>query len=48
MIVVRDIMQTEETMTPAFYAVPSDLPVRDLADYLVRGRIQRAVVVEDG
>ena len=43
-----DLTTVEEIMTPAFYAVPADMPVTDLADYLVRGRIQRAVVVEDG
>jgi len=38
----------EEIMTPAFYSVRPDLPVTELADYLARGRIQRAVVVEGG
>lgn len=43
-----DMTTVEEIMTPAFYSVRPDLPVPELADYLARGRIQRAVVVEDG
>lgn len=43
-----DLTTVEEIMTPAFYSVRPDLPVPELADYLARGRIQRAVVVEDG
>ncbi|MDE2761410.1 MAG: CBS domain-containing protein [Gemmatimonadota bacterium] len=43
-----DMTTVEEIMTPAFYSVRPDLPVTELADYLARGRIQRAVVVEDG
>ena len=43
-----DMTTVEEIMTPAFYAVPPELPVPELADYLARGRIQRAVVVQDG
>ena len=43
-----DKTKVEEIMTPAFYAVPPDLPVPELANYLARGRIQRAVVAQDG
>lgn len=43
-----DTTTVEEIMTPAFYSVSPDLPVPELADYLARGRIQRAVVVENG
>lgn len=43
-----DTMTVEEIMTPMSYSVPSDMPVPELADYLARGRIQRAVVVDGG
>ncbi len=43
-----DTTTVEEIMTPAFYSVRPDMRVPELADYLARGRIQRAVVVEDG
>ena len=43
-----DLTTVEEVMTPAFYSVPPDLRVYEPADYQARGRIQRAVAVEDG
>jgi CBS domain-containing protein len=41
-VVVRDIM------TPITFSVEPDMPVPELCAFLVRGRIHRAVVVEDG
>lgn len=43
-----DTTTVEEIMTSVSYSVSPDMPVQDLADYLARGRIQRAVVVENG
>ena len=43
-----DTTTVEEIMTSVSYSVTPDMPVQDLADYLARGRIQRAVVVENG
>lgn len=39
---VRDIM------TEAAFAVTPDTPVKELAEFLLRGRIHRALVVEEG
>lgn len=39
---VRDIM------TPATFTVAPDTSVRDLAEFLLRGRIHRALVMEEG
>ena len=43
-----DTTTVEEIMTSVSYSVNPDLPVPELAEYLSRGRIQRAVVVENG
>jgi CBS domain-containing protein len=37
-----------EIMTPVTFSVSPSMPVTELADFLVRGRIHRAVVVEGG
>ena len=37
-----------EVMTPVSFSVGPDIDVADLCEYLVRGRIHRALVVEDG
>ena len=42
-----DTTPVEEIMTPATFTVEPDTPVTDLCEFLVRGRIHRAVVVED-
>lgn len=38
----------EDIMTPVTFTVEPDTPVAELCDFLVRGRIHRAVVVKDG
>ncbi len=38
----------DEIMTPVAFSVDPDMLVWELADFLVRGRIHRALVVEDG
>ncbi|MDE2877084.1 MAG: CBS domain-containing protein [Gemmatimonadota bacterium] len=43
-----DTTTVAEIMTSVSYSVTPDMPVQNLADYLARGRIQRAVVVENG
>lgn len=43
-----DSVQVSEIMTPVSFSVPPDASVPELCDFLVRGRIHRAVVVEDG
>lgn len=43
-----DEVTVEEIMTPAVFDVSPDTPLPDLAAFLLRGRIHRAVVVEDG
>ncbi|MDE2795877.1 MAG: CBS domain-containing protein [Gemmatimonadota bacterium] len=43
-----DTTTVAEIMTSVSYSVTPDMPVQDLADYLARGRIQRAVVMENG
>lgn len=37
-----------DVMTPVSFSVTSDLDVVELSEYLVRGRIHRALVVDDG
>lgn len=37
-----------DVMTPVSFSVSSDMDLVELADYLVRGRIHRALVVDDG
>ena len=43
-----DRVTVAEVMTPVSFSVGPDVAVTDLCDYLVRGRIHRALVVEDG
>lgn len=43
-----DAMCVADIMTPVTFSVTPDMTLRELADFLVRGRIHRAVVVEDG
>jgi len=43
-----DEVEVADIMTPATFAVGPDTTVADLADFLVRGRIHRAVVERDG
>ena len=40
-----DAVCVQDIMTPVAFSVRSDATVRELADFLVRGRIHRAVVV---
>ena len=42
-----DTTLVEEIMTPVSFTVEPGTPVTELCDFLVRGRIHRAVVVED-
>jgi CBS domain-containing protein len=43
-----DELSVSDIMTPVTFTLPVTTSARDLADFLVRGRIHRAVVVEDG
>lgn len=43
-----DTATVEEIMTPVSFTVEPDAPIAELCEFLVRGRIHRAVVVEDG
>lgn len=43
-----DRVTVEDVMTPVTFSVGPDMIVPELCDYLVRGRIHRALVVEDG
>lgn len=43
-----DEMTVEDVMTPVSFSVTPDMSVQELCDYLVRGRIHRALVVDDG
>lgn len=43
-----DTMTVADIMTPVTFSVEPGMAVPELADFLVRGRIHRAVVVEDG
>lgn len=45
---VFDRVSVADIMTPVSFAVPSDMDVVELSGYLVRGRIHRALVVDDG
>ncbi len=42
-----DTVMVAEIMTDVSFTVPPDLPLTELAEFLVRGRIHRAVVVEE-
>ena len=42
-----DTVSVSEIMTPVTFAVQPDMPVPELCEFLVRGRIHRALVVED-
>lgn len=43
-----DELTVSDIMTPVTFTLPVTTSARELADFLVRGRIHRAVVVEDG
>jgi CBS domain-containing protein len=43
-----DAATVADIMTPVSFTVEPDTEISDLADFLVRGRIHRAVVVEEG
>lgn len=43
-----DTATVEEIMTPVSFTVEPDASIAELCEFLVRGRIHRAVVVEDG
>lgn len=43
-----DELTVSDIMTPVTFTLPVSASVTDLADFLVRGRIHRAVVVQDG
>jgi CBS domain-containing protein len=43
-----DQHEIADIMTTATFTVRPDATVRELADFLARGRIHRALVVEDG
>ena len=43
-----DELTVSDIMTPVTFTLPLTAGVKDLAEFLVRGRIHRAVVVEDG
>ena len=43
-----DDLDARAIMTPASFYVPSDLPLEELAEFLVRGRIHRALVLDKG
>lgn len=41
-------MIVDEIMTPVAFTVDPDMLISELADFLVKGRIHRALVVESG
>ena len=43
-----DAAQVSEIMTPVTFTIGPEVSVKELAEFLVRGRIHRAVVVEEG
>lgn len=43
-----DSLTVSDIMTPVTFAVESGTSLKDLADFLVRGRIHRALVLNDG
>lgn len=43
-----DAVLVKDIMTPVSFTVRSDTPVPELCEFLVRGRIHRAVVVDEG
>ena len=42
-----DSLTVRDLMTPVTFSVRPDMPVPELCDFLVRGRIHRALVVDD-
>lgn len=42
-----DTVSVADLMTPVTFSVKPDMPVAELCEFLVRGRIHRALVVED-
>lgn len=43
-----DSLTVSDIMTPVSFSVRPETSLRDLADFLVRGRIHRALVLDDG
>ena len=43
-----DRLTVSDIMTPVSFSIPPEADLRELAQFLVRGRIHRAVVLEDG
>jgi CBS domain-containing protein len=43
-----DAVLVKDIMTPVSFSVPPDTPLPELCEFLMKGRIHRAVVVEDG
>jgi CBS domain-containing protein len=43
-----DTVEVGDIMTPVSFAVHPDMPVPELCQFLVRGRIHRALVVDEG
>ena len=43
-----DTVEVGDIMTPVSFSVTPDMPVPELCQFLVRGRIHRALVVSDG
>jgi CBS domain-containing protein len=43
-----DTVRVGEIMTPVSFSVGPDMPIPELCEFLVRGRIHRALVVADG
>ena len=43
-----DTVRVREIMTPVSFSVGPDMPVPELCEFLVRGRIHRALVVSEG
>lgn len=43
-----DDLTVSDLMTPVTFSVPMSATLRELAEFLVRGRIHRAVVLDDG
>ena len=43
-----DTVSVRDVMTPVAFSVPPEMPVPELCEFLVRGRIHRALVLDDG
>jgi CBS domain-containing protein len=43
-----DRLTVSDIMTPVSFSIPPEASLKELAEFLVRGRIHRAVVMEDG